>query len=359
MKISRVVPHRLSLPLPRPLRTAIHDIRRVDTVVVEVQTDAGAVGAGHAFAFGAQRARALHALVEDLIPLYEGRDPRSARALFEQAWTSLNFIGHAGVGVMALGAIDTACWDLAAQAAGVPLFRLLGGGRERVPAYASSGLWLDRSLDELVKEAEGFLAQGHRAIKMRLGRAPAEDLERARALRDAVGADVQLLADVNQGWDEATALRLGHALEPVGLFWLEEPLPYQDLEGYARVAAALTTPIATGETDYGSLAVKRHLALRAADVLMPDLQRMGGVSGLLKAATLCEAFHTPFSPHLFMEASVHVVAATPNGLVQEHMDWWQELFDEPLRLTDGQLVLPHRPGLGLALNRKALDRYRA
>jgi L-alanine-DL-glutamate epimerase-like enolase superfamily enzyme len=358
VKISRAVPHLVSVPLARPLRTSIHDIRRIETVVVEVQTDAGAVGAGYAFAFGAHRARALHALVEDLIPVYEGEDPRGVRGLFERAWRSLNFIGHAGVAVMALAALDTACWDLAAQAAGVPLFRLLGGARERVPTYASSGLWLDRSPDELAKEAQSFLSQGHRAVKMRLGRSPAEDLERARSVRGAVGGGTRLMADVNQGWDEATAIRMGRALEPAELFWLEEPLPYQDLEGCARVAAALTTPIATGETEYGSLGMKRHLELHVADVLMPDLQRMGGVTGLLKAATLCEAFHTPFSPHLFMEASAHVVAAAPNGLIQEHMDWWQELFDEPTRVEDGELVLPRRPGIGLALNRKALERYR-
>jgi len=359
VKITRVVAHQVSLPLPRPLRTSIHDIRRVETVVAELRTDEGAVGAGHAFAFGAHRARALAALVDDVAPIYEGQDPRAVRALFERAWKGLNFIGHAGAAVMALAAVDTACWDLAAQAAGAPLFRLLGGDRREVPAYASSGLWLDRSVDELVEEARGFLDQGHRAVKMRLGRAAAEDLERARALREAIGPDVRLMADVNQGWDEATALRMGRALEPVGLFWLEEPLPYQDLEGCARVAAALTTPIASGETDYGSHGMRRHLELRVADVLMPDLQRMGGVTGLLKAAALCEAFHTPFSPHLFMEASAHVVAAMPGGLVQEHMDWWQALYTEPLPVVDGHVVLPERPGLGLTLDRKALERYGA
>jgi len=358
VKVAAVRVHRLSVPLPRPLKTAIHDVRRVETVVVEMQADDGPIGAGYGFAFGGHRARALAALVEDLIPLYEGRDPRTVRALFEEAWRGLNFIGHAGMAVMALGAMDTACWDLAAQAAGVPLARLLGGALTRVPTYASSGLWLDRSVDELVAESRSFLSQGHRAMKMRLGRSAAEDLERARALREAVGPDTRLMADVNQGWDEATAIRTGRALEPVGLFWLEEPVSYLDVEGHARVAAALDTPIASGETEYGMAGLKRYLDARAADVLMPDLQRVGGVTGLLKCATLCEAYHTPFSPHLFMEASAHVVAATPNGLIQEHMDWWQALFAEPLRVADGHLELPDRPGIGLALDRAALDRYR-
>jgi L-alanine-DL-glutamate epimerase-like enolase superfamily enzyme len=358
MKITRGIFHRLSLPLPRPIRTAIHEIRTVDTVLVELETDAGAVGTGYCFAFGGHRARALLALVEDLLPLYEGKDPAGARALFEEAWRSINFLGHAGVAVMALSALDTACWDLAAQGAGLPLFRFLGGLRNRIPTYASSGLWLDSSLDELIGEAQRFLAQGHRAMKLRLGRSPKEDLERVRVLREAIGPDVKLLADVNQGWDEATAIRVGRELEPYGLFWLEEPLPYEDLEGCSRVAAALATPVATGETEYGVLGMKRHLEVRAADILMPDLQRMGGVTGFLKAATLSEAFHTPVSSHLFMEASCHLIAGAPNGLILEHMDWWQELFERPLQLVEGHALLPEAPGIGLGLNRRALGRFR-
>jgi len=328
-------------------------------VLVEMRTDAGAIGTGYCFAFGPLRARALHALVEDLIPLYQGQDPASARALFERAWGSINFLGHAGVAVMALSALDTACWDLAAQAVGLPLYRYLGGSRDRIPTYASSGLWLDYTVDELVAEAERFLAQGHRAMKMRLGREPKEDLDRVRRLREAIGSDVKLLADVNQGWDESTAIRMGRELEAFHLYWLEEPLPYEDLEGCARVAAALVTPVATGETDYGHLGIKRHLEARAADILMPDLQRMGGVSGFQKAITLCEAFHTPVSSHLFMEASCHLLAAAPNGLILEHMAWWQGLFEQPLPLVDGFILLPERPGIGLGLNPKALERFRA
>ncbi len=355
--IAGIQTHLLSVPLPRAIRTATHHITAVDTVVVEMRGEGG-VGNGYCFAFGRQRARALHALVEDLVPLYQGR-PVAPRALFDAAWRSINFLGHAGVAVMALAALDTACWDLAAQTAGLPLARLLGGARERVPTYASSGLWLDHSIDELIEEARRFVAEGHRAMKMRLGRAPREDLERVRRLREAIGPEVKLLADVNQGWDEITAVRVGRELEAFDLYWLEEPLPYEDLEGCARVAAALTTPIATGESEYGSLGMKRHLAARAADILMPDLQRMGGVTGFQEAAALCGAFHTPLSSHLFMETSVHLLAAAPHALILEHMDWWNDLFDEPLRVVEGQALVPERPGLGVRLRRDALERFRA
>jgi L-alanine-DL-glutamate epimerase-like enolase superfamily enzyme len=359
MKIGRIVVHPLRLPLPRPLKTSIHDVRAVDTVLVELQGAGGAVGSGYCFAFGERRARALQSLVEDLATVYEGQDARATRTLFDQAWRSINFLGHTGVSVMALAALDTACWDLAAQAAGLPLWRFLGAADNRVRAYASSGLWLDRSIDELVAEARGFVAAGHRAVKMRLGRTSNEDLARARALRTALGPDVKLLADVNQGWDETTAIRTGHALEEVGLFWLEEPLPYEDLEGSARVAAALVTPIASGETEYGWLGMKRYLDARAADILMPDLQRMGGVTGYLKAVNLCEAYHSPVSSHLFVESSGPVLATAPHGVILEHMDWWESLFDDRLAVVDGAVVLPDRPGIGLGLDRAALTRYRA
>jgi len=239
--------------------------------------------------------------------------------------------------------------------------------KEREPAlvgYTAHAFCADWTRADIVPvptldEARAFVAAGHRAMKMRLGRTAAEDVVRARALREALGPEIRLLADVNQGWDEATAIRTGRALEEVDLFWLEEPLPYEDLEGAARVAAALDTPIASGETEYGWLGMKRYLDARAADILMPDLQRMGGITGYLKAVELCEAYQTPVSSHLFVEASGHVMAAAPHGVILEHMDWWQELFDDRLSVVDGHVVLPDRPGLGVGLDRKALERFRA
>jgi L-alanine-DL-glutamate epimerase-like enolase superfamily enzyme len=359
MKITDIVVHRLSVPLPRPVRTARHDHAHADTVVAEMRGAGGVVGSGYCFAFGPRKAAALAALVEDFAELYRGREA-APQARFAEAWRGMHFIGHTGLALMALAALDTACWDLAARVAGQPLFRYLGGDRTRVPTYASSGLWLDESTEELLREAEGFRAQGHRAMKMRVGRGdPEEDVERVRILREALGGDAALLADVNQGWDEPTAIRIGRRLEEHDLYWLEEPVPYEDLEGCARVAAALDMRIATGETDYGSLGMKRHLEARAADVLMPDLQRMGGPSEFMRAAALCQAWHQPVSSHLFTETSAHLLAAAPNALILEHMSWWEELFTEPLRIDAGCVVLGDKPGIGLELSQTALKRFRA
>src|SRR5205823_6246013 len=290
LEITDVRVHRLSIPLPRPVRTARHDHSHVDTVAVEMRTDAGPVGIGYCFAFGARRARAPAALVEDLAEIYVGRPP-APQARHAEAWRALNFIGHAGLSLMALTPLDTACWDLAARAANLPLFRFLGGDRTRLPTYASSGLGI------------------------------------------------------------------GRRLEPHDLYWLEEPLPYDDLAGCARVAAALDMRIATGETDYGSAGMKRHLEARAADVLMPDLQRMGGPTEFLRAAALCNAWQQPVSSHLFTETSAHLLAATPNALILEHMGWWEPLFTEPPTIEAGCVVLSEKPGLGVELSQAALKRY--
>ena len=358
MKISAIDITRLAVPIRRPIRTSVHDFTHAHTVLVRLRTEVGLTGMGWCFAFEAPKAAALAALVEDLAPLYQGRDPRAVRANFDRAWRDLNFFGHAGPAMMALSALDTACWDLAAQAAELPLYRYLGGDGERVTTYASSGLWLNYTVDELIAEAEEFRTQGHRAMKMRIGRADfMTDIERVSRVREALGRDIELLVDVNQAWPESVAIQAGRLLEPLDIFWLEEPVYYADLEGCARVAEALDMRVATGETSYGSAAMKQHLDARAADVLMPDLQRMGGITEYLNAAILCAAYHQPVSSHLFTEASAHVLAAQPHALMLEHMEWWEELFEHPLVVEEGQVVLPGGPGLGLTLSEQAVARF--
>lgn len=360
MEITRVEVQRLSVPLRRPIRTASHDFTHAHTVLVQMRTAPGATGIGWCFAFEAGKAAALAALVEDMANLYVGKDARAVRARFAEVWKDLNFLGHAGAAMIAASPLDTACWDLAAQAAGLPLFRHLGGERTRVQTYASSGLWLDRGLDELIAEAAGFVTDGHRAMKMRVGRADfMTDVERVREVRGALGPDIALMVDANQGWSESVAIRAGRAFEELGVYWLEEPLFYDDLEGCARVSEALDMRVATGETSYGSAAMKRHLDLRVADVLMPDLQRMGGITEYLNTCALCAAYHQPVSSHLFTEASAHVLAAQPHGLMLEHMEWWEELFEAPITLEEGAVVLPEAPGLGLRLSAGAVERFRA
>jgi L-alanine-DL-glutamate epimerase-like enolase superfamily enzyme len=247
-----------------------------------------------------------------------------------------------------MSAIDTALWDIAGKAAGKPLYQLLGGYRSEIEAYASQGLWLHNTPDELAEEARTFVEQGFRGVKMRLGKPnPLEDLERVRIVREAVGPDVVLMVDVNQVWDAKTAIRMGRELEEFNLFWIEEPVPAHDLSASAEVRAALATPICTGETNYTHLEFRRLLETKAADILMPDLMRMGGITGWVKVAHLCQAHNVPVTPHLFMEVSAHLAGACPNAIWQEYQPWWMDCFKEPIRFADGKLLLSDRPGLGL------------
>jgi len=242
-------------------------------------------------------------------------------------------------------------WDIAGKAAGMPLYRLLGGARDRMPAYHSGGLWLDRDIDALAREAQDMVAQGFKAVKMRLGMpAPGQDIERVRAVRAAIGPDVRLMADANQGLNEAQAIRLGRALEEYDLAWLEEPLPAWDLEGVARVAAALDTPIASGETEYTRYGFRQMLALRSADVLMPDLQRSGGVSEFMRIGHLAESHDVPVSSHLFPETSIQVLGALSNAIYLEYMPWFSSLYRERLEFDGGDALVPERPGWGFTLD---------
>jgi L-alanine-DL-glutamate epimerase-like enolase superfamily enzyme len=236
---------------------------------------------------------------------------------------------------------------------------LLGACRTSVPTYASGGLWLGHSIDELVAEARSFVAAGFRAMKMRLGRPLiGEDVERVAAVRQAIGPDVVLMADANQGLTVDHAIRLGRRLEGFNLAWFEEPVPAYDLAGSARVAAALDTPIASGETEYARYGFRDMLKAEAADVLMPDLARVGGVSEFVKVAHMADALDIPVSSHIFTEQSLSVMAALGNATYLEHMPWFAALFAEKLEMRDGAVVVPERPGFGFTFDWDAIERWR-
>ncbi len=358
VRITEVRTRLVSIPLARPVVTATFPIPAIDTVLVDVHTDAGVTGLGWLFAFRPKRVRGIQWLVDDLAELLLGEDALAIERCWQKMWRSITFIGHSGAAVLAMAPLDTALWDIAGKVAGLPLYRLLGGTRNAVEAYASEGLWLHLTADELQREAASLTARGFRAMKMRVGGPkPEEDVARVRAVREAIGRETKLMMDANQAWDAPTAIRMGRRLEAFDLTWIEEPLPYEDLEGCAAVAAALDTPICTGETNYTSEDFRRMCELRTADILMPDLMRMGGITEWLKAARLCQAFRRPVTPHLFMEASAHLVAACPNAIWQEHMPWWEPILQEPVDFRDGLIHLRDRPGLGLEWDERAVAKY--
>jgi len=350
---------RVEVPLARPIRTAIHDIRSVGALLVILDGGDGLIGEGYIFAPGTRQLPVFEAMVESFRPTLLDADPEFSEALWRRLWRDINFLGHKGVSVFALSAVDMALWDLRGKELGRPIHRLLGGCRTSVPTYASGGLWLGASIDELVAEARGFVARGFRAMKMRLGRPRLEeDVERVGAVRAAIGPGIALMADANQGFTVDHAIRLGRRLEEFDLAWFEEPVPAYDLEGSARVAAALDTPIASGETEYARYGFRDMLRAKAADVLMPDLARVGGVSEFVKVAHMADAVDVPVSSHIFTEHSLTLMAALGNATYLEHMPWFETLIREKLELSDGAFLVPERPGFGFTFDPDAIERYR-
>ena len=352
MKVTAVETEHVVLPLAKPIRWARGVIATLGIVLVTLRTDEGVTGENLILTLNDRRTKVLREMVDSMADQLVGQDAGLIAGFWACAWRDINFIGHQGVAVMGISAIDGALWDLNAKAANLPLFRMLGGAQTRVPAYQSSGLWLSQSVDELVEEAHSFLVQGFRAMKMRLGKPdPAEDAARVKAVREAIGPDIRLMADANQGLTETQALRLGRMIEPYELTWFEEPLPCWDLEGLARISAALDTPIASGETEYSRYGFRRMLDLRSADILMPDLQRVGGVSEFMRVSQMAQAQDIPVSSHLFPETSLSLMGALSNAIYLEYMTWLSPLYNEYIEFDAGDALLPERPGWGFTWNR--------
>lgn len=359
MTITDLRTARLEVPIAKPIRTAIHELRSVGVVVVFLDSDDGATGEGMMMTLGPRRLDVLEAMTRSLAHHAVGRDPHDVAAIWQAMWRDINYFGHKGITIFAMAAIDTACWDLVGKAAGTPLYKLFGACREAVKAYASGGLWLSASVEELAAEARGFVDQGFRAMKVRVGKPDVEeDVARVAAVRDAVGPDIDLMADANQGLDVAHAIRLGRRLEDFGLVWFEEPVPAYDLEGHAAITATLNVPIASGETEYTSLGMRAMLEAKAADILMPDLQRMGGLTEFRKAAHLAEVHGVAVSPHIFSEQSLAIAGSSPNVTYLEHMPWLAPLFRESMTLEDGMIAMPRGPGLGFTIDPEAVERFR-
>jgi L-alanine-DL-glutamate epimerase-like enolase superfamily enzyme len=351
MKVTAVETTPIVVTLPKPIGSALGEIARFGCILVKLRTDEGITGENLIFTLNDRRTKVLRQMVDDLADVIIGQDAGHITGFWARAWKDINFLGHKGVPVVGISAIDGALWDALGRAAGLPIYRLLGGAQNRVPAYHSGGLWLSRSTDELVTEAQAFLGQGFRAMKMRLGKDdPAEDAARVRAVREAIGPHVALMADANQGQTEAQAIRLGRMLEEFHLTWFEEPLPAWDLDGLARVAAALDTPIASGETEYTRYGFRRMLELRSADILMPDMQRVGGVSEFMRVGHMAESYDVAVSSHLFPETSIQVLGALSNATYLEYMPWFSPLYTEALEFKDGHAVVPERPGWGFSFD---------
>lgn len=302
----------------------------------------------------------LAAMVRALETLVVGREASLSGHFLAEACEASSHLGAAGAARIAIGGIEAAMLDLRGKAADLPVHRLLGARADSVPAYYSSGFWNQVSNDDLQETARRVVAHGYRAMKVRVSNGPiADQVGRLRAVRAAVGGDIGLMIDAGRRFDVAHAIRLGRAIEEFDLQWFEEPVAGHDHGGEGRVAAALVTPIACGESVF-FLAEFRHMVEgHSVDVLMPDLQRVGGPSEFLKIAHMADAACLPVSSHLAPQMSLPLLATLPNATFLEVMPWPNPLYAEPIEIVNGRAIVPERPGWGFSLDPQALRRYAA
>jgi L-alanine-DL-glutamate epimerase-like enolase superfamily enzyme len=359
MKVNQVTARILSTPADNPLVVGLPaPAGSREFVAVQVMTDDGIEGIGITF-FGGPLTRALKQAVEALGELTIGEDPLRVEAIAGKLRRAASSAGPGGIFTLALSAIDIALWDIKGKALKQPVSKLIGGYRDRVPTYASGALLRQHPLDYLEKAGPRLVGMGFKQMKTQLGAEPtvAASVERIRVLRESIGEDVDLMCDINQLWNVNQAIEVGQRVAPHHLFWLEDVVAHDDYQGLARVADALTTPIAAGEYVYGITPFRQLMENRSIDIVMIDVLRVGGITQWLKVAAMAEAFDLPVVSHLVPEVHVHLVAAIPNGLTVEYMPWTLRLFEETPALENGEIVVPDKPGLGLAFDKEALSRF--
>jgi L-alanine-DL-glutamate epimerase-like enolase superfamily enzyme len=330
-------------------------------------TDAGLEGFGLAYAFNDSQISSLKASIDDLEDVVIGQDISRWAATWKDLHTALKHTGQwGGYGINAIGAIDIAFWDLRAKALQLPLARLLGGFRDKVPAYASNWLWAFLSIDELQEQAASLVKEGHRAMKMKMGgKTLKENVERFRSVREAVGDDIDIMVEGHWSWTVPEAIRMARALEPFNPYWLEDPVGLhngdtclEDTAALAQVAAAVDVPIAAGETFSTKYGFRRIVEDKAVDIVIVDVLRAGGITEWMKIAALIEAYNLPVVSHCLHDISVHMIAGIPNGLMVEYMPWWDIIYQEPPRVIDGYLEISDNPGIGLELDPEVIARHR-
>ena len=356
-------------------------------LLVEIETDDRVSGIGEAGVGGGATASVIDKVLR---PMLIGEDALLIEGLWQKMFARTRQFGRRGIVMNAISGIDIALWDIAGKVARLPLYRLLGGCRERVEAYASGGFYQQgKSVEDLAGEAESYRARGFRGMKMKIGRNPStqthlrhlvdhaglcevepeEDIARVAAVRRALGPRAKLMVDVNCAWSPAVAIEMGRALEPHKLYWIEEPVATDDIGGSAMVADALATPIAGYETEIGLDGFRELITRNAVDIVQPDIAWSGGFSECRRIAAVAQAHHRMVAPHAFasavtLAASLHFIASISNGLVlefdQNPNGLRDELLKEPIRIDgDGMIRLPERPGLGIELDPKAVERYRS
>lgn len=362
MKIARLATDLLGIPEDDPLADAPErPVAKRPVVALRMETADGIEGVGLTF-YGGAISRALREAVDALGALTVGEDPLRPEAIAAKLRVAAGGCEPGGIFTLAAAAIDLALWDIKGKAVGLPIWKLLGGARDRVATYASGALRRGLTHDQAAAAAARLKAKGFTEMKMQLALPGhptiTDEVTRARVVREAIGPDIRLMCDINQRWRPEQAIDIGRRIEEVGFFWLEDVTAADDFAGAARINAELATPIAGGEYLWGIAPHRHAIEARAVDYVMIDLVRAGGVTQWLKIAGMAEAFNLPVVSHLIPEFHCHLVGAIPNGVTVEYMPWMLPLFETTPPVEDGHIALPETPGWGLAFDQAALAKLR-
>lgn len=348
-----------------PLETALSDsthgvMTAFEILIVRVRDRDGAEGTGYTYTCG-RNGGAVHSILAREIPeIVVGRDGDHIEKLWHDVWWALHYGGRGGPTVLALSAFDTALWDLKARRAGLPLWNLLGGHDRNVPCYAG-GIDLELPIDDLIRQTEGNLAKGFRAIKMKVGRPRlSDDVSRVRAMREFLGDGFPLMVDANMKWTADEAIKRARGFQPFDLVWLEEPTIPDDVAGHVRIVRDGGVPIATGENMRTLWEFQTMIAAGGVTYPEPDVTNCGGITSFMKIAHLAEAFNLPVTSHGAHDVTVHLLAACPNrSYLEAHGFGLDRFIAEPLTIQDGNAIAPLRPGHGITFDWKGLDKLRA
>ena len=353
-KIRELRVRAVKVPMAEPHRTASGTIVESPLVLTDVLTDGGVVGHSYVFCYAALALKPVALLVKGLEPLIAGQ-PLAPLAIEQLLAQRFRLLGAQGLTGIAMAAIDMAVWDALARAHGLPLARLLGGTLKPIPAYGAAGY---DGADGCARVAGEWAARGFKGVKAKIGYPDVrEDIAVVRAMRGAAGDGVALMVDYNQSLAPTDAIERGRRLDDEGLTWIEEPTRADDYAGHARIAQAVRTPIQCGENWWGPHDMEKAIAAGASDYMMPDVMKIGGVTGWLRAAALGEAHGIRLSNHLFVEVSAQLLCVTPTAHWLEYADWFDPIIAEPLRVVDGCAVPDERPGSGIEWNEEAVARY--
>lgn len=366
-KITAVESRTISIPLRRPLSFSTRFVERREYTLVRIRTTENLEGAGYCYC-GNRAGHLVTAFVRDFFRQHLiDEDPLGVEALWTKMFRDAILIGRRGAAIRALSAIDLALWDLIGKATEYPLHRLLGGPKfNHVSCYASGGYyWPDADpVAYVYDECRRYVDAGFTAVKIKVGGLPTKaDVERARAARKAIGPDVALMMDANNAWpDAATAIPAINALAEVNPFWIEEPLLPDDVRGHAAIREKVSVPVATGEIEATRWGFAALLEQRAVDMLQPDATVLGGITEFRKVAGLASGYDVPLYPHWMHHLNVSLVASTPNAVMVEYFPDRSvlnlgDVLDDEITATGGTMPLPTQPGLGIAFNAKAVDRF--